>query len=85
MIVVLSWANNEATTHDGAAYRIKQDRETGWWYAFSVEGSKPPRRLATPGGYRGTEQEAKSVAQTDAERTIEREQNEDSRHRTARG
>ena len=85
MIITLSWGNNEAVAHDSLAYRIKQDGETGWWFTYRVVKDSPPTRLQTPGGYKGSQQEAKNVAQADAERTISREQFEDPVHRTVRG
>lgn len=80
MITVLIWRNNEAVVNDGLSYRLKQDPDTGFWYAWRTSPSGGQgTMLPTPGGYSGTQQDAKNVAQRDAE--VKANATDDPRHR----
>jgi hypothetical protein len=78
MITVLTWIGNEAMVNDLLAYKIKQDSDTGWWYAY-----RGYVRLTVPPHYLGTEFDARNVAQTDAER--QEQANSDPRNPVVRG
>ncbi len=85
MITVLIWRNNEAVVNDGLSYRLKQDSDTGFWYAWRTSPTGGPGELLqTPGGYNGTRQDAKNVAQHDAETKANSGEREDPRHRIIR-
>lgn len=66
-IVVLTWRNNEAEAND-VNYKLRQDDDTGWWWAHAHLSSViQPIRLKGANN-RGTREDAMRIAQEDAEK-----------------
>lgn len=84
-ITVLGWnENNEAAAND-VTYKIRTDATTGWFWCWAhVPTRAEPTRLTRPGDYHGTEQEAKALAQADAEKRGESDRSREPKVRRVR-